>query len=159
MEIKPSSCQRAVSGGPENLPEDELISRLKTAVCCFPDLKKSRRMEERHYKAIHSALRQRGDLFKKTDELKLIRAGMPDISIPIARLPVVLGTGEQADVCVQGKGISAIHFRLCYENGLIRLEDMGSKNGTNINGQKVSSINLYAGDEIVVGIVRLIVSR
>lgn len=159
MEIKSSSCQRAASGNPENLPEDELISRLKTVVCRFPDSKTTCRMEERHYKAIDSALRQRGDIFKKTDELKLVGIGIPDISIPIARLPVVIGAGEQADIRVQGKGISGIHFRLGYEDGRIRLEDMGSKNGTYVNGQKVSCINLYSDDEIRIGMIRLIVSR
>ena len=159
MEIKSFSHWQTAPGNPENLPEDEFISRLKTAVCHFSDLKTFRQMEERHYKAIYLALQQRGDLFKKTDELKLIGVGIPDISMPIARLPVVLGAGEQADVRVPGKGISGIHLRLGYENGLIHLEDMGSKNGTHVNGQKVSCINLYAGDEIAVGLIRLIVSR
>lgn len=159
MEIKPSYCQRAASGSPDDLSEDELISRLKTAVCHFPDLKIFRQMEERHYKAIYLALHQRGDLFKKTDELKLIGVGILDISIPIARLPVMLGAGKEADVRVLGKGISGIHCQLGYQDNLIRLEDMGSKNGTYVNGQKVSCINLYAGDEIVIGMARMIVSR
>jgi hypothetical protein len=52
------------------------------------------------------------------------------------------------------KGVSHIHARVAYQEGTLSLTDMGSVNGTYVNGQRLIANReheLYDGDEIRLG--------
>lgn len=50
---------------------------------------------------------------------------------------VVIGRGVECDVVVQDAKASRRHCKLAREAGGFRLEDLGSRNGTFVNGQRI----------------------
>ncbi|MGD8861868.1 MAG: GGDEF domain-containing protein [Myxococcales bacterium] len=65
---------------------------------------------------------------------------------------LVLGRGRDADVRIQGDGISRQHVRLRIEDGSVVLQDLGSTNGSFVNGDRVSTPRrLEDGDKIQLG--------
>ena len=67
----------------------------------------------------------------------------------------VIGRGEGAQVRLADVGISRQHARLDYDGRQVTLTDLGSANGSMVNGHRVSTVILNPGDEIVIGTTRL----
>jgi DNA-binding winged helix-turn-helix (wHTH) protein len=68
----------------------------------------------------------------------------------------VLGRDPALEVCLESSSVSRRHARLHIADGVAMLEDLGSKNGTFVNGQKISTaMRLSDRDQIGVGEVRL----
>jgi hypothetical protein len=84
-----------------------------------------------------------------------IVAGAKAPSIFQLREPMtVLGRGNQmADIDVGDESASRRHASIEYKDGAFHLSDMGSTNGTILNGKMVSSARLKEGDEIQIGTV------
>src|SRR4030065_1575624 len=62
---------------------------------------------------------------------------------------LVLGRGEDCDVAIPDRQISRHHLRVFRREGAPYLKDMGSKNGTWVNGQPVhDEAQLSHGDII-----------
>ena len=68
----------------------------------------------------------------------------------------VLGRDPSVTLCIDAPSVSRRHARLRIKRGEAVLEDLGSKNGTFVNGQKVNGrVRLSDRDKICVGSVRL----
>jgi FHA domain-containing protein len=68
----------------------------------------------------------------------------------------VLGRDPDLALCLGSPSVSRRHARVRITTGVAVLEDLGSKNGTFLNDQKVTSpTSLSDGDQIRVGVVRL----
>ena len=63
----------------------------------------------------------------------------------------VIGRGSQADIQVIDEGISRKHAALRLEGDRVVIRDLGSTNGTFVNGEKIDSHALRDGDKIQVG--------
>jgi hypothetical protein len=64
----------------------------------------------------------------------------------------VLGRGEQADIRLEDSFASSQHARLVPQGGVMVLEDLGSTNGTYLNGEALRGPQpLHAGDSIRIG--------
>jgi two-component system NtrC family sensor kinase len=63
----------------------------------------------------------------------------------------VLGRHDSCDITLEDKTISRKHARLEIKGDEIFVEDLGSRNGTYVNGQKVVRRQISADDTIVVG--------
>ena len=78
----------------------------------------------------------------------------------VDREEITLGRGEECDIVIADRQISRVHLRVRREAFDFVLEDMGSKNGTFVNGKQVQEgmpIRLKDGDEIHVALaVRLV---
>src|SRR5262249_59865205 len=76
------------------------------------------------------------------------------------RAHFIVGRSDRAHfrLPVKEKSISRIHFRIERNPPLCRLIDMESTNGTKVNGQKVTIVDLKDGDEITAGKTVLVVS-
>jgi len=59
-----------------------------------------------------------------------------------------------ADLVIPDPGVSRRHARLLREKGTVILEDLGSSNGTYVNGRRVMEAEVAAGDEIELGACR-----
>jgi len=65
---------------------------------------------------------------------------------------LTLGRGEKADVQVDDTLVSRVHVRIFqHENGSYLIEDLASRNGTQVNGMGVTRRVLTYGDRIQIG--------
>ncbi|GAA1677470.1 antibiotic biosynthesis regulator FhaA [Fodinicola feengrottensis] len=67
----------------------------------------------------------------------------------------VLGRGEAAQVRVADVGISRQHARLDFDGSRVVVTDLGSTNGTAVNGSRINAVALQPGDVIQVGTTTL----
>ena len=63
----------------------------------------------------------------------------------------IVGRGEQCDIQIHDSGISRRHFCITKQDGKYFLQDMGSANGTFINGNRTLWQELHEDDYIVCG--------
>lgn len=70
-----------------------------------------------------------------------------------------IGRGQKADVAIAlDQSISSLHFSLECDGRTCRIKDLNSRNGTWVNGHRITEAMLKTGDEIRVGSTTLIVS-
>jgi len=70
---------------------------------------------------------------------------------------IVLGRSSEADIHVEDTGVSRRHLEIRTANGVSTAVDMGSTNGSYVNGQKVSgSTELTDGSTITMGRTKII---
>jgi len=74
---------------------------------------------------------------------------------PLQMGSTVIGRGDQANLRLPDVGISRRHARLDYDGSQVVLTDLGSTNGTMVNGQRVSAVALNPGDMIQLGTTTL----
>jgi pSer/pThr/pTyr-binding forkhead associated (FHA) protein len=72
-------------------------------------------------------------------------------SFSLTRDITVIGRREDCDLRIPLGEVSRKHCRLVRDGDSLRLEDLGSSNGTYHNGQRVQEAILSAGDSIQVG--------
>lgn len=69
--------------------------------------------------------------------------------VPLAEGENVLGRVKEAAAWIESASVSRKHARIWVSEGKARLEDLGSKNGTFLNGRRIASPAALAdGDEI-----------
>jgi len=76
-------------------------------------------------------------------------------NVELDSLPVTIGRGQEADICISDSWASRIHCRLSELNGRLRVDDNHSSNGTLVNGRAIESAELRSGDELTIGITTL----
>jgi hypothetical protein len=74
---------------------------------------------------------------------------------PLSIGSTVLGRGDQANLRLPDVGISRRHARLDFDGSQVVMTDLGSTNGTMVNGQRVSAVALNPGDVIQLGTTTL----
>ena len=75
---------------------------------------------------------------------------------------LVIGRGEDVDVRVNDPGASARHCTLHVEGGRVAIEDLGSRNGTQIRGQRIDAgerVMLAPGESALVAGAVLLLQR
>jgi len=78
-------------------------------------------------------------------------------SFSISRDLTVVGRREDCDLRIPLGDVSRKHCRLIKDDNSLRVEDLGSSNGTYRNGQRVQESVLEAGDRVKVGPVTFVV--
>jgi serine phosphatase RsbU (regulator of sigma subunit) len=71
--------------------------------------------------------------------------------LPLERSPVVIGRSETCELQLAAPEVSRQHCRIVPGPGGWELEDLGSQNGTRVNGQRVARHRLADGDRIEFG--------
>src|SRR6266550_6235419 len=67
---------------------------------------------------------------------------------------VLVGRKEDCDVRLDHKSISKLHCVLVKTDGLLLLRDLGSTNGTRVNGQRVRRAALLPNDQLQIASLR-----
>ncbi len=80
---------------------------------------------------------------------ELVPVGGGD-TIPLLRHRLTLGRRESCDVCLRFPNVSGQHCELHFVEGVWQIRDLGSTNGTKVNGQQVQNRVLRPGDEITI---------
>jgi signal transduction histidine kinase len=84
-------------------------------------------------------------------ELVLEKDGREAGRYPLVPAGIVIGRSPDVDVVLTGQMVSRRHARVWLEEGVARAEDLGSRNGISVNGRRVVSSELLAGDHLMVG--------
>jgi len=84
---------------------------------------------------------------------RLMAISGPDegASFPITKTPVRIGRGRNNDLVLGDARSSADHAELIWDSGEFRIRDMGSTNGTQLNGSQDTEYAVQDGDQIRVG--------
>lgn len=79
-------------------------------------------------------------------------------NVPLISATVTLGRGQGCEIVVDSSEASRQHARISLEDGRLTLEDLGSTNGTFLNGRKLKAPQaLGGGDIIIIGQVHYLV--
>src|SRR5215210_2330750 len=70
--------------------------------------------------------------------------------IEVVKDLVVIGRKEDCDVRLDHKSVSKLHCVIVKTDGLLLLRDLGSTNGTRVNGQRVRRAALLPNDKLSV---------
>lgn len=72
-------------------------------------------------------------------------------TVPLLKEALTIGRLPDCDVTLKDKGASRRHAQIRTVGGVSTLTDLGSTNGTRLNGQTVQSRQLEDGDRITIG--------
>jgi pSer/pThr/pTyr-binding forkhead associated (FHA) protein len=70
------------------------------------------------------------------------------LAIDIAKDLTLVGRKEDCDLRLDHKSVSKLHCVLVKTDGLLLLRDLGSTNGTRVNGQRVRRAALLPNDQL-----------
>jgi pSer/pThr/pTyr-binding forkhead associated (FHA) protein len=77
------------------------------------------------------------------------RAGM---SVPLSSLPITIGRADDSTIAINDDYVSGHHARLVPNGPVWLLEDLGSTNGTLLDGAKVTApTEVHAGSQVRIG--------
>jgi len=77
------------------------------------------------------------------------------LELPVNRDWVVIGRGRSADLAIAEPTISRAHAAIGYGEEGFFVQDLGSTNGTRVNGKRESQASLHDGDELQLGKLQL----
>ncbi len=81
--------------------------------------------------------------------------GGPPEQTPVGPFPFTIGRNETADFQIESGRVSREHAVILKEDGRYRIEDLGSTNGTFVNGRAVGKATLDDGDIILIADIEL----
>ncbi|VXB85731.1 Adenylate cyclase [Microbacterium sp. 8M] len=70
---------------------------------------------------------------------------------PLTKARTVIGRGSDADITISDAGSSRKHAEVLWDGDHAMLRDLGSTNGTKLNGQRVREAQLESGMVITIG--------
>jgi len=77
------------------------------------------------------------------------------LEVSLDRERLVIGRGRKADLALAEATISRAHAAIGFDGQAFYVEDLGSTNGTLVNGSRVSKQPLKSEDEIQMGKLRI----
>jgi DNA-binding winged helix-turn-helix (wHTH) protein len=79
-----------------------------------------------------------------------------DRTLELSEGPHLIGRAPEALISIDDPAVSRAHARIAVADGVVTVEDLGSRNGTTRNGQRLSTVALlWDGDVIGIGPVQL----
>lgn len=79
---------------------------------------------------------------------------------PIQSSRAIIGRDDsRCDVCLDDATVSTEHAAIVFENNRFIVQDLASRNGTYVNGQRIQRQMLYDGDEVRLGNTTLVFKR
>jgi pSer/pThr/pTyr-binding forkhead associated (FHA) protein len=81
-------------------------------------------------------------LFKKNGSQK---------AFPLPSSVTIIGRRHNCDLCIPLMSVSKRHCQLSHDGGTLKIRDLGSRNGTILNGKPIDEAVVKAGDSIGIG--------
>ena len=75
----------------------------------------------------------------------------------VDRATMVIGSADSCDIQLPFSGVGSEHARLSAQRRGLRIEDLGTRKGVLVNGQRVKTANLQPLDEVRLGSIALLV--
>jgi pSer/pThr/pTyr-binding forkhead associated (FHA) protein len=91
----------------------------------------------------------------------ILQSTDPDVPVTFRLLPgsiKTLGRAQAADFIVDAALVSRVHCRFTLDKAGLDVEDLGSTNGTFVNGHRIKRAPLLQGDKIKIGRVEFTVT-
>jgi hypothetical protein len=76
---------------------------------------------------------------------------LPARKVPASGAPIRIGRSPDCELVLRDTRVSRRHARLAARDGVLVLTDLGSTNGTRVNGHRITEVVLGAGDRITIG--------
>jgi hypothetical protein len=90
---------------------------------------------------------------RETAMLILQRGGEASTRWPLERSQITIGRSPDCDIVLDDRQVSRHHAVIRWENGQYVVQDLGSKNGTHVNGRELTGpYVLQDGDEIQIAL-------
>ena len=83
--------------------------------------------------------------------------GLPARRVPLTGAPIRIGRAPECELVIKDSKASRRHARLHARDGVLLLTDLGSTNGTRVNGNRITELVLGEGDRIQIGETSLVV--
>jgi len=90
--------------------------------------------------------------------LRVLAGFYAGLEVPVDRMRMVIGRGRGADLVVAESTMSREHAAVAFDEEGCFVEDLGSTNGTKVNGERCERARLQDGDEIQLGRLQLQIS-
>jgi hypothetical protein len=87
--------------------------------------------------------------------VRVMQGFFEGLELPVDRDWIVVGRGRGADLLIIEPTISRAHAAIGFDGETFFVEDLGSTNGTSVNGKRKPKTVLNSGDEIQLGKLRL----
>jgi len=122
------------------------LFRILTALLADLQLKGLIRKEEKDFGSLEVLIG--GELLPKGRVFRIDHKGL------------TIGRGKNNDVVLTDHFVSLDHARISHHKGVTTIEDLGSTNGTWVNGERIHSpVQLVAGDYVKIGSITFQYSR
>ena len=83
--------------------------------------------------------------------LTLVTKSGQEKNFPLTSTVTVIGRRQDCDLCIPMMNISRRHCQINQDQNLLTIRDLGSRNGTIVNGQKIDETQLKPGDSVSIG--------
>jgi hypothetical protein len=92
----------------------------------------------------------------RTPQLRFLDGPLAGRSVPLRGARTRIGALAENDVAVAAPSVSRSHAEIRVEGADFTLVDLGSTNGTRVNGARIATVRLRPGDRIRLGEVELV---
>ncbi len=91
--------------------------------------------------------------------LKVLDGAKIGAKIAVKKDRFLIGRSSKCNLCAGSTAVSRKHCAISRSGTQVLIEDMGSRNGTLVNGEKIAGkVELSSGDEITVGPLRFLLT-
>ena len=88
--------------------------------------------------------------------LKILSGARQGLNVPLSRQnPLVIGR-KRGDLLLDDPLVSGAHCRILFKDGHFWVQDLGSTNGTQVDGRLIRDVRLEPGAELAVGGTRMV---
>jgi pSer/pThr/pTyr-binding forkhead associated (FHA) protein len=87
--------------------------------------------------------------------VRVMKGFYEGLEVPLDRDWMVIGRGRTADVVLAEATISRAHAAIGWDSEGFFMQDLGSTNGTKLNGQRSARARLKDGDDLQLGKLQL----
>jgi signal transduction histidine kinase len=95
--------------------------------------------------------------FAATGRLVCLVGPLAGQAFPLGGKTLLIGRAPECEIAIDANDVSRRHARLEWRHGELELTDLGSRNGTSVNGVPVQTRMLQIGDRVQIGLSSIFV--